>query len=244
MILATAMSLAAPLRAQAPPSGETILTVMPYAWAPTVRGTTSLGQLSVPVVVTPGDLIDGFKIGGMGALKIERGRAFAYIDGIVVNYDNKNFRPFFGQAVTSKIRFGETGVGTIRSVKLGPKTVVRVSPHIGIQYLKIDTAVVGNILTVSTDGEWINPAAGVMVDFPISERFTLNSQFGAAGFGLTDTNYLNASARVDYRLTRRLSLGVGYRWANARFENPQGLALDLHGGGPMLALHYRLHIEP
>jgi hypothetical protein len=242
LTFALSVSFAAPHQAQAAPSDGTIVTVMPYVWAPKVRGTTALGQLSVPVEVTPSDFVDGLKIGGMGALKIERGRVFAYIDAIVVDYDNRNFRPFFSQPVKAKIRFGEAGVGIIRTVKRGPKSVLRVSPHIGIQYLKIDTAVGGNILAVSTGGEWINPAAGVMVDFPISKRFTVNGQFNGAGFGLTDTNYLNASTRLDYRLSQRLSVGVGYRFARANFQNPQALALDLTGGGPMFALQYRFRI--
>lgn len=67
----------------------------------------------------------------------------------------------------------------------------------------------------------------------------MTAKLNAAGFGLDDTDYRSAAMAVEYRMTKRLALIGGYRVAKGRFDNPSGLALDLKGDGPMIALSYR-----
>lgn len=222
-------------------SGDS-LTIAPYVWAPTISGTTALGPLSVPVRVTPGDFVDGLKVGGMGSVRYDRDDGFIMADAIIVDYDNKRFRPFFDQALTSKIRYVELSAGLHRRIAIAPNTLLTVSPHIGMQHLEIGSFVTGNLITTTADGRWTNPVAGVTAILPLSSNVGVTAQAKAAGFGLTDTNYQTASLMVDYQIARRVSLGVGYRWAKGEFNSAQGLALDLHGKGPVIGLSYRLPV--
>jgi hypothetical protein len=226
---------------EAPPKVQLVLS--PYAWAPTIQGNTALGQLKVPVRATPGYLAGGIKAGGMGNIRIERPRDFIFAEAIIADYDNKNFRPFFGQSLTSKIRYVELGAGLHRTVRVGQHTSIRVSPYAGIQYLKLDNFVAGNLLTATANGSWTNPVAGVIVEVPVNKRFSLTGKLDGAGFGITDTDYRSLALLTNVRISRRLSFDAGYRWAKGRFDSDAGLALDLKAAGPQIGLRYSIPLK-
>ncbi|MEY4502158.1 MAG: hypothetical protein RIS52_2048 [Pseudomonadota bacterium] len=236
----TAMLLAAGSAAHAqedaPPKVQLVLS--PYAWVPTVTGNTALGSLSVPVRVTPRDFAQGIKIGGMGNIRIERPRDFIFAEAIIADYDNKNFRPFFGQALTSKVRYYEFGAGLHRTVQVGSNTRIRFSPYVGIQRVHLTNFVTGNVLTTTANGSWTNPVAGVVVEVPVSAKFSLTGKLDGAGFGITDTDYRSLALLANIRISKRVSLNAGYRWAKGRFDSDTGLALDLTAAGPQIGLRY------
>ena len=226
-----------------PAEAETMqLTTTPYIWAPTLNGTTSLGPVEVPVHITPKDFAQGIEVGGMGYIRLDGRRRFVYIEGIVVNYDNVSFRPFFGQSLTSKVRFGEIGTGLNRTIRLNDNAAIKVSPYIGIHHFSNRSFTAGNILTAETKGRWTNPVAGVTFEIPINGRFSLAGKVDAAGFGLTRTHYISGAAMIDVRLNKSIRLDLGYRIAKGDFDSTTGLALDVHGGGPMLALRYAVPV--
>jgi hypothetical protein len=234
ILLAT--GLPAHAQQEAPPKLQLVLS--PYAWAPTIEGNTALGQLKVPVRATPGYLAGGIKAGGMGNIRIERPRDFIFAEAIIADYDNKNFRPFFDQSLTSKIRYVELGAGLHRTMRVGQNTSIRVSPYAGIQYVKLDNFVSGNLLTATANGSWTNPVAGVIVEVPVSTRFSLTGKLDGAGFGITNTDYRSLALLANVRVSKRVSLNAGYRWAKGRFDSDTGLALDLKAAGPVIGLRY------
>jgi hypothetical protein len=220
------------------PDHRVEVTLNPYLWAPVVTGTTALGPLTVPVRVTPADFAAGFRVGGMGRLAIGDGRHFAFADAVVVDYRNGNFHPFFGQALTSKVRFGQFGIGLHRTVRLAGRPV-EISPYVGVQHLRIGSLVTGNLITATGDGDWTSPLAGISAAVPLRRNLRLDAEASAAGFGAFDTDYRNAQVALEWDVARRVSLDAGYRWAKGRFASTTGLALDLHAGGPTVGLRYR-----
>ncbi|WP_068071734.1 hypothetical protein [Novosphingobium lentum] len=217
------------------------ITLNPYLWVPVVSGTTALGPLTVPVRVTPGDFAAGFRIGGMGCLAVDDGSRFAFADAVVVDYRNGNFRPFFGQALTSKVRFGQFGVGVHKSVSVGGRAV-EISPYVGVQHLRIGSLVTGNLITATGDGDWTSPLAGVSASVPLRHNLRLDTEASAAGFGAFDTDYRNAQIALEWDVARRVAIDAGYRWAKGRYASVTGLALDLHAGGPTVGLRYRFAV--
>jgi hypothetical protein len=219
-----------------PPKVQLVLS--PYAWAPTIKGNTALGQLKVPVRATPGYLVRGIKVGGMGNIRIERPHDFIFAEAIIADYGNKNFRPFFGQALTSKIRYFEFGAGLHRTIHVGANTNIRLSPYAGLQYVKLDNFVTGSLLTATANGRWTNPVAGVVVELPVNAKFSLTGKLDGAGFGITDSDYRSLALLANLRISKRVSLNAGYRWAKGRFDSDSGLALDLTAAGPQIGLRY------
>lgn len=219
------------------------ITVAPYGWLPTITGVSGLGPRQVATRVTPRDMIDGFKVGGMGYLRVDTPRAFAYSELIIADYDNPKFRPFFDQALKSKTRFVEVGIGLNRDILLADSDPIRVSPYIGVHYLRIRSFISGNLGSEEAFGTWTNPVAGITAELPVAKRLGLIVKADAAGFGLTDTDYRNVALLADYRFNGRLTLAAGYRWTAARFDNPTGLALDLKAKGPMVGLRYAITVK-
>jgi hypothetical protein len=229
---------AAPAMAQDGEQKPVTLTVSTYAWVPTLSGTSSLGPLKVPVRVTPKDFAEGIQIGGMGSIRVDGLRRFAYVEGIVMNYDNDNFSPFFGQAVKSKLRYVDAGLGIHRQVRLDGDSVLQISPYVGVHHLSIKSQVKGSLINTSAEGTWTNPVAGITFALPINRRLAVTSKIDGAGFGLGRTDYVSGAVSLDWRVAKRLKLNLGYRYAHGRFDNATGLGLDLHGGGPVIGLQY------
>jgi hypothetical protein len=240
LFLATALFAASSPAQAEEETSKAQLVLAPYAWIPTIKGSTALGPLSVPVRVTPRDFAEGIKIGGMGNIRLERTRDFIFAEAIIADYDNKKFRPFFGQSLTSKIRFFEFGAGIHRTIKVGPRTTIRLSPYAGAQYLHIQSFVTGDLLTATANGKWINPVAGAIVEIPVNKRLGLIGKLDGAGFGLSDTNYQSLAVLTDLRITRGLSVNAGYRWGKGHYKSDTGLALDLNGEGPQIGLRYTI----
>jgi hypothetical protein len=237
-LAAALVATSSPVQANenAPPKVQIVLS--PYVWIPTIKGNTALGALSVPVKVTPRDFAEGIKIGGMGNVRIERKRDFVFVEAIIADYDNQRFRPFFGQALTSKIRYFELGGGLHRTIKVGNHSTVKFSPYAGIQYLHIDSFVTGNLLTATASGKWTNPVAGAVVTLPIDRRISLTGKIDGAGFGISDTDYQNLAVLAELRISKRLNLNLGYRWGKGHYASDTGLALDLTASGPVVGLSY------
>ena len=236
-----AVSAAVHAAEETPPKVQ--LVVSPYVWIPTIKGTTALGPLTVPVKVTPQDFAEGIRIGGMGNVRIERKRDFIFADAIVADYDNENFRPFFGQALISKIRYFEIGAGLHRTLKIGPHAAIRLSPYVGVQHLDIESFVTGNLLTATANGSWTNPVAGVIGEAPVSGRISIVGKLDVAGFGITDTDYRSAALLAELHTNKRLSVNAGYRWGKGRFASESGLALDLKAAAPQLPLRFALPLK-
>lgn len=231
-----AASSSAHVKGEAPSTAQIIIS--PYVWIPTIKGNTALGPLSVPLRVTPRDFAEGIKIGSMGNVRLERASDFVFAEAIVANYGNKSFRPFFDQALTSKIRYFEVGAGLHRTLRIGPKTRIKLLPYVGIQHVHITSFVTGDLLNTTANGDWTNPVAGVIAEVPVTGKFSLTGKLDGAGFGITDTDYRSLALLADLRITKRLTLNAGYRWGKGQFKSDTGLALDLKAGGPQIGLRY------
>ena len=214
------------------------VTLQPYIWVPTLKGTASLGPVVAPVNVVPKDFADGFQIGGMGRLKVERGGAFVYLDTVIIDYDSRSFRPFFEQPLLSKTRYFDAGIGITRQVQLSKKRAATISPQVGVQHLYLLADVDGNLISARASGQWWSPAVGVAASIPASDDLSVELAANAAGFGLGRSNYQNAEAALKYRLGESWNVSAGYRITKGRFDSRDGLSIDLDGGGPMVAVAY------
>ena len=212
--------------------------VVPYLWAPTIAGNIGLGPISVPVRVTPSSVAGGVKAGFMGYARRDLDDRFAYGEVIAIDFGDPTFAPFFGQPVVASVLFTEVGAGLNRKIRLGRNTVLKVSPYAGFQHLYVEAQVSGALATRAA-GSWSSPFVGVTAQLPLSPRFSLDAKIDAAGFGLGRIDYRNLAAALEYRLSRRVGLAVGFRSARGNYLGGPGLSLDLKGNGPLIALRYR-----
>lgn len=217
---------------------DTGTEVVPYLWAPTLVGNVGLGPAKVPVHITPASVAGGVKAGVMGYARRDLGDRFAYGEVVAVDFGDPAFAPFFGQPVVAKAVFTELGAGLNRTIRLGRTTVLKVSPYAGFQHFYIETRVSG-ALAIGAAGSWSSPVIGVTAQLPLTSRFSLDAKLDAAGFGLGRVDYQNLAAALEYRISKRMGLAMGYRTARGKYAGGTGLSLDLKGSGPLLAIRYR-----
>jgi hypothetical protein len=219
------------------------VTIQPYVWVPTLNGSATLATIGAPVHVVPKDFVEGLQIGAMGGAKIEQHNRFIYLDAIVMDYDNHKFRPFFGQPLSAKIRYYDFGIGITKTLRLDKHRSLTLSPQIGVQYLYLLADVNGSLIVAKAEGKWWSPSAGLVASIPLNKRFSAVVSANAAGFGLGRTNYQNGSASLQYRLGRHWDVSAGYRIAKGRYDSPNGLSINLDGGGPIVAIAYKFELS-
>jgi hypothetical protein len=233
-----------PAMAQDSSADEKIkVTLQPYVWVPTLKGSATLGAIGAPVRVVPKDFIEGLQIGGMGGVKVEKSGKYLYAQTIIFDYDNKSFRPFFRQPLKAKVRYLNVGVGMTKSIHLDDLLVVTLAPQVGVQYLYLMADVDGSLIVAKAKGRWWSPSAGMTASMPVTKRLYVAVSGDAAGFGLGSTNYKNASANLNYQLGRHWTASAGYRIAKGRYDEPGGLSINIKGKGPMVALAYNFSVS-
>ena len=241
VIAATAASAAAS-SSPAFGKGESLQTLIlaPYLWAPNISGSIGLAGLRVPLQLSSNLLFKGVNTGGMGYARWQRGDRFAYAEGIFISFGEKSFAPFFGESVDSKLRFGEVGGGVVRRRSLGARGAMTFSPYAGLRYTRLTVDVAGVLLTTGSKNQWLDPAAGLLLNFPLAGRFDLISKLDAAGFGISSNEYYSALAVVNCRFGGHLQVAAGYRWTKAHYRSSGGVNFDLDGRGPLLGLQYSI----
>jgi hypothetical protein len=236
--------IASPAMAQdASSEGEIKVTLQPYVWAPTLKGSATLGAIGAPVRVVPRDFIEGLQIGGMGGVKVEKQGKYLYAQTIIFDYDNKSFRPFFRQPLKAKVRYFDFGVGITKSIHIDDRRALALSSQVAVQYLYLMADVDGSVIVAKAKGSWWSPSAGLTVSMPVTKRLSVSVSGDAAGFGRGRSNYQNASANLSYQIGRHWTASAGYRIATGRYDEPGGLSIDIKGQGPMVALTHHFSVS-
>lgn len=211
---------------------ETIIEIAPYGWATGLSGTIGLQGLSVPINLDTIELVDNLEAGGMGLVRARRGDYFILGEGIWLKYKNPVSDFFFDQRVDSQLKFASLGVGRIWAV---PKSDGRleVSAFTGLQYANIDAEIAGPLGTITSSNEWIDPIAGIMIEYTPRPKWQFGAKLDASGWLDSDTEQISIHGMATYALTDDVALSAGYRWADASLLGEDGLMLELEGNGPL-----------
>lgn len=226
--LGVAIAWSAPLAAQ-----ETRVTLTPYLWVPTIKGTATLGPLSLPIRATPEQLASGLRAGLLGHAMVERGNLFLAAEVIAVDFRRRRFAPVLGQDLAARAVSIEAEAGYAFPVTPD----LSVGPFAGVRFndLKVDVGTAPANLPLR--GRWIEPALGLNARARITSRWTANMKL-VRGLGRDDRHAFDARADLDYRFARRFSAFAGYRRTRQVYAG-DGFAIDLKGAGPLLGVRGR-----
>ncbi len=212
---------------------KTVFEIAPYGWGTGLSGTIGLQGLSVPINLDTVDLVDDVEAGGMGLVRARRGDYFLLGEGIWLKYKNPVSDFFFDQRVDAELKFASLGAGRIWTV---PQTQERleVAAFAGLQYAEVDATIAGPLGAISSNNEWIDPIAGVMVEYNSQSRWRVGAKLDASGWLDSDTEQVSIHGMATYDLTDYFALSAGYRWADANYLGDDGLVLELQGNGPLI----------
>jgi opacity protein-like surface antigen len=90
---------------------------------------------------------------------------------------------------------------------------------------------------------WIDPMIGLRYRAPLGQRWEFESSGQVGGFGIGADLTWQLSISVDYRMTRRTSLMLGYRYVDFDFEDGEGqdrFRFDIAEHGFLVGLRFGL----
>lgn len=245
VVLATgglSAGLAAPVAAQ-----PLEVTLTPYFWAAGMEGDVAPVP-GLPTVHTESDfdeILDTLQLGLASAIEVRRGRwAFvgdlSYIDtGTTAElatptpeFDSAGLdtKSLSGTAGLS-YRLGETRNGDSLDVLGGAR----------MNWAKNDVRVIrpdDSQERAVNDETWLDPIIGVRAVAQVAPRWALVGYADVGGFGLSSDLTWQAVASVNYRLSDRFSLVVGYRYYAIDYSH-DGFVFDVAQYGPLIGTAIR-----
>ncbi|MFA5525101.1 MAG: hypothetical protein WDA24_12145 [Tissierellales bacterium] len=222
----------------APAQADYQWLIAPYLWLPDVDGDIGMGPLSVPLDLSAVDIGGNLDAAFMGYLRYGNDRQFFYAEGIGIRFRDREFKPFFNQAVDARVLMGELGYGRHYTLELPTAREVRFSPYIGLRHTRIDVEISSHDARLKADESWLDLAMGVIAEGPLRGKLSWAVKLDGAGFNIDKARYYNLVAGFQYPVTKRSTLVAGYRWTRFRAEPGGGndLELELNGNGPQLGL--------
>lgn len=240
MFAAAVATLVAPQAAAQSSSKEWTFNIAPYLWAAGMDGTMTIANTKEDVDVPFSTIIDNLDMALMGHFDMRNDRWVIASDLVFVDLGND-------QDVTN----GDHTLGTVTvGIDMTLFEVVggyRVSPAVallaGTRWVDMGGSfsyagqVVGDDADASTS--WIDPLVGVNVFAPLSEKWWLGVRADVGGFGVGSELTWQAYADIGFKISRVISLVLGYHALDIDYEDGAGLhyfGMDMMVSGPQLGV--------
>ena len=223
----------------APVSGP---VVAPYAWATSIDGAIGFNGFSVPLNLQTTELLRGVKYGGMGYVQLPTRKGFWYLEGLGIDFGQKQFAPFFNQSVKASLYMGEIGYGWNFDVDThfpvaGNTTL---SPYLGARRIALKATIDGPLLHQSVSENWLDPVFGIIVQGPLYKDLSYIAKIDGGGFNTQNSDYRSIAAVLRYAFDAHWAVAAGYRASHfdGTDTSGSGFALNINGKGPLVGLSY------
>ena len=103
---------------------------------------------------------------------------------------------------------------------------------------KVTLTTPGGTSEAKIEQDWFDPIVGAQAFLPLSKAFQLQLRGDVGGFDVGCNFTWQAIARVNWQVSRVVTLGIGYRWLDQDFETGSGadyFRWDILTQGPLLA---------
>lgn len=237
-------------------------SLIPYLWATGIDGDINHPDLPVNVRARAsfGDVLENLDLGGMATFEARKGRFGVLIDAIYAKSSGEGSLtslplvpvplpigiPVEAEAENASV----LGALQFRVAQKGESTLDLLA---GARYWSVETelayaippplplppgAPIPRQYDLSVSRDWVDAVAGVKGRFGIAPRLHGNAWLTYGGGG--SDGVLDVMISLQYRLSRRASLFLGYRRLEIEYIGSRGFRYDvaLHGPGAGLGLHF------
>ena len=217
-----------------------------YVWLATAKGKTDvIGPVEpVDLDLSLGDVIDSFKFIFMGAAEARHDRTVVLGDLSFVHLGgNKGIGirdPDFLEAELDSRTAEITLLGGYRVLNEGPFTLDLLAGG-RMNFFKVTLQLEGPNRSAegSVKESWLDPLIGARTNVPLGGKWSM-SLYGDVGgiiFG-SDVTWQGV-ATVDYQISRKMNVGVGWRYWKVNYDKGDFL-YDVRQSGPILAFRSQL----
>jgi hypothetical protein len=209
-------------------------TVAPYFLVPTMSGDLTVGNQTVGVDASPGDIFDKLQFGAMLYVQVRKGVWGGAVDGLYMNLeqDAKQVNASAGA------KQGMVDMSAFR--RLTPAIDVLLGARVNILESSLNLPTPG--VSVSETKTWVDPIVGVLLHLPPSEsKWSLGMRADIGGFGIGSSFAYQLYPQLGFRASRLISIHAAYRYMNMDYDTGSGsdyFRYDMSTFGPELGLAF------
>ena len=211
-------------------------TIEAYLMGASMSGTVGVGSLETQIDVPSSSIFENLKF---AALVDYRGEAPTWAVAADVVYMNLGKAGSSdGGRVAADVGAEELIVDLAWALRFSKSYEVL----LGARYtgLKTTATLTGpqGVREAKANQGWVDPVVGMQAFLPLSKALQLQVRGDVGGFGIGCDFTWQATARLNWQLSRTFRLGVGYRWLDQDYETGTGgdsFKWDVQTQGPLIA---------
>jgi len=207
-----------------------------YLMAPSMSGTVDVGPLGTEIEVPSSKIFENLKFAVLADYRGEARTWAVMADFVYMN---------LGGSGTGSAGLGSADVGVEEFiVDFGGAWRITKSFELlaGGRYTHLRTTVTLttplNTRDARLDQDWFDPFVGAQAFLPLSKSLQLQLRGDVGGFGVGCDFTWQATARLNWHVSRVVQLGLGYRWLDQDFETGSGVDYfrwNILTQGPLMA---------
>jgi len=200
----------------APVDGRWRFAISPYLLMPYMAGTTGVGDLTVDVDATPGDIFSRLQFGAMLVAEANNGTWGVALDGIYMDLEQSAVEG----RLSATAGMQQTAVELTGLRRVTGWAEVLVGGRLNLLSAGLATK---GLQARSREGDeaWVDPYVGARLQVPGTGEWVVSFRGDVGGFGLGSDLAWQVQPRVGYRFSGLFELGVTYRV----------ISMDYTGGG-------------
>lgn len=234
-------------------SGKLHFMIAPYLWIVNIDATNTVGNVSVPMEISFGDLFNAMKFAGQVHFEIKQNKWGAILDITYMNIGEDDMSVQLPFEIPLSEAFANYGfkvwmydfIGTYR---LAGSMDNALEILLGARWMrhKLDLDVVLGPIELSGgyDEDWINPIIGARYSAALGSRWFTSLRGDIGGFQTGSKFSYHITGFIGYRLSRVIDIGLGYRHLDILYSNEkEGRGLFKFDGymtGFLAGLNFRL----
>jgi len=208
-----------------------VVDVSIYVLGAGMDGTIGVGPFDADLDVSFSDVLENLEMGGMGSVRVARGRWAFTTDVIYMGLGASN-GPFSAD---------------VDQWRVEPSVSFRVSDRfktiVGARYMNVSTEIRGPFgRNPSGTVDWWDPFIGAKWTQPIGERWSFNLRGDYGGFDVGSDEAWQAFPYLSWQINERASMQGGYRWMSADYDegrDPGDFRYDVVTQGFQLGAKFR-----
>ncbi len=229
--------------------------LIPYLWMVNINGDVTVGDFSSHAKMSFGEIFSDLEFGGQGYLEARNDKWGLFLDATYVNLSTEEHTvgPRVGPINVDVgikewlLEFG--GLYQFARWPLGKSASAALALDVlaGGRYwymkgdLDVDAPLAYLSFHASKSKNWIDPFVGLGARLNLTKDLLLAIEGDVGGFGVGSEITWNGTIALMYRISRVVSVGVGYRVLNVDYESGSGLTkmkVDATMYGPMIGVGF------
>jgi len=210
--------------------------IIPYLWFAGVNGSSGVGDRSVSIHATPGEVLDYFNLGFMGAVEARHNRVLLPMDFMWIKLTDKKALAEDEGQTTVKAEFKQTIFTPAVGYRLVENEKFIVDSRFGIRYWHLNSSLSASGPTIndgrSGTADWVDAVAGGKIQAALGHKAFI-AVFGDAGGGSARSDW-EVGGVLGMRIAKKWTIQGGYRYLSVNYRPNRPFFYDVNQSGILI----------